>query len=392
MEKPIYFDYAATTPVDPRVIAEMSNCLGLDGEFGNPASNTHQYGWQAEELVEHARRQVASLVNANPREIVWTSGATEADNLAIKGIAHAHRNRGNHIITSKTEHKAVLDTCKVLEKAGFTVTYLKPDASGIISLDSIKDAVTEQTILLSIMHVNNETGVAQDIAAIGDFAKQRGIYFHVDAAQSVGKLPIDLASLSVDLMSFSGHKLYGPKGIGALFVRRKPKVRIEAEMHGGGHEQGMRSGTLATHQIVGMGQAYEIARLEMTSESARIVEMRDRLQAELLALGGVTLNGSEEHRSPNILNLAFAGVEGEALLMALTGIAVSTGSACNSTSMESSHVLSAMGCEQGLAHSSLRFSLGRFTTNADIDFAISHVQQHVVRLREMSPLWEKSKV
>lgn len=392
MDKPIYFDYAATTPADPRVITDMAQCMGLDGDFGNPASNTHTYGWQAEELVENARRQVAKLVNAEPREIVWTSGATEADNLAIKGIAQYHRARGNHIITSKTEHKAVIDTCKALEQQGYTVTYLKPDADGVHSLASIEAAVTEQTILISLMHVNNETGVAQDINAIGEFAKSRDIYFHVDAAQSVGKLPIDLAAMPVDLMSFSGHKLYGPKGIGALYVRRKPKVRLTAQIHGGGHEQGMRSGTLATHQIVGMGKAYEIARLEMEQESERITALRDRLQAGLQALGGVTLNGSEQQRAPNILNLAFAGVEGEALLMALSGIAVSTGSACNSASMEPSHVLSAMGCEQTLAHSSLRFSVGRFTTEADVDFALTHVKEHLTRLREMSPLWEQNEV
>lgn len=381
MKLPIYLDYAATTPADPRVASKMMQFLTLDGTFGNPASRSHRFGWQAEEAVDVARNQVAELVNADPREIIFTSGATESDNLAIKGAAHAQRARGKHIITSQTEHKAVLDSCKQLENEGFTVTYLAPPANGIITADTVRDALRDDTVLVSLMHVNNEIGVIQDIAAIGELCRARDILFHVDATQSVGKLPIDLSELKVDLMSFSAHKLYGPKGIGALYVRRKPKVQIDAQMHGGGHERGMRSGTLPVHQIVGMGEAFHLAREARESEMARLATLRARLWQGLSALDGVQLNGDLAQSAPNILNVSFAGVDGESLIMALKDLALSSGSACTSASMEPSYVLRAIGLDEALAHSSLRFSLGRFTTQEEIDYAIALVQKVVTRLR-----------
>jgi len=381
MKLPIYLDYAATTPADPRVASKMMQFLTLDGTFGNPASRSHRFGWQAEEAVDVARNQVAELVNADPREIIFTSGATESDNLALKGAAHAQRARGQHIITSQTEHKAVLDSCKQLENEGFTVTYLTPPANGIITPDAVRAALRDDTVLVSLMHVNNEIGVIQDIAAIGELCRARDILFHVDATQSVGKLPIDLSELKVDLMSFSAHKLYGPKGIGALYVRRKPKVIIDAQMHGGGHERGMRSGTLPVHQIVGMGEAFHLAREARESEMARLAALRARLWQGLSALDGVQLNGDLAQSAPNILNISFAGVDGESLIMALKDLALSSGSACTSASMEPSYVLRAIGLDEALAHSSLRFSLGRFTTEEEIDYAIALVQKVVSRLR-----------
>ena len=391
MSHPIYLDYAATSPVDPRVAEKMIKYLSVDGEFGNPASRSHVFGWHAEDAVETARQQVADLVNANPKEIVWTSGATESDNLAIKGAAHFYHKKGKHIITSKTEHKAVLDTCRQLEREGFEVTYLDPEPTGIINLDTLKAAIRDDTILISIMHVNNEIGIIQDIAAIGEITRERGIIFHVDAAQSAGKVPIDLESMKVDLMSFSAHKIYGPKGIGALYVRRKPRVRIEAQMHGGGHERGMRSGTLATHQIVGMGEAFRIAKEQMAEDMARITKLRDKLYNSLNSIEEVYLNGDLARQVPNILNISFNYVEGESLIMALKGIAVSSGSACTSASLEPSYVLRALGRNDELAHSSIRFSLGRFTKEEDIDYAIDLVHQAIAKLRELSPLWDMYK-
>jgi len=383
MKLPIYLDYAATTPADPRVASKMMQFLTLDGTFGNPASRSHRFGWQSEEAVDVARNQIAELVNADPREIVFTSGATESDNLAIKGAAHAHQARGKHIITSQTEHKAVLDSCQQLEREGFAVTYLTPATNGIISPDQLRAALRDDTILVTLMHVNNETGVIQDIAAFGEICREREILFHVDATQSVGKLPIDLSQLPVDLMSFSAHKLYGPKGIGALYVRRKPRVQIAAQIHGGGHERGMRSGTLPVHQIVGMGEAYRIAAEERETEMARIQALRDRLWQGISALPDVTLNGDLQQSAPNILNLSFADVEGESLIMALKDLALSSGSACTSASLEPSYVLRALGLSEELAHSSLRFSLGRFTTEEEIDYAIALVQKSVTRLRAL---------
>ncbi|WP_113632952.1 IscS subfamily cysteine desulfurase [Pectobacterium peruviense] len=391
MKLPIYLDYSATTPVDPRVAEKMMQCLTLDGMFGNPASRSHRFGWQAEEAVDIARNQIAELVGADPREIVFTSGATEADNLAIKGAANFYQKKGKHIITSKTEHKAVLDTCRQLEREGFDVTYLAPQRNGIIDLAELEAAMREDTILVSIMHVNNEIGVVQDIAAIGDMCRSRGIVFHVDATQSVGKLPIDLSQLKVDLMSFSGHKIYGPKGIGALYVRRKPRIRLEAQMHGGGHERGMRSGTLPVHQIVGMGEAYRIAKEEMTAEMDRLRMLRDRLWNGINDIEEVYLNGDIEQGVPNILNVSFNYVEGESLIMALKDLAVSSGSACTSASLEPSYVLRALGMNDELAHSSIRFSLGRFTTEEEIDYTIELVRKSIGRLRDLSPLWEMFK-
>jgi cysteine desulfurase len=387
MKLPIYLDYSATTPVDPRVAEKMMGCLTLDGTFGNPASRSHRFGWQAEEAVDIARNQIAELVGADPREIIFTSGATESDNLAIKGVAGFYRDQGRHIITSQTEHKAVLDTCQKLEQEGFSVTYLAPQANGILDLTELERAMRPDTILVSIMHVNNEIGVIQDIAAIGDLCRDRGIIFHVDATQSVGKIPIDLMELKVDLMSFSGHKIYGPKGIGALYVSRKPRVRIDAQMHGGGHERGMRSGTLPVHQIVGMGEAFQIAKAEMASESPRLCALRDRLWAGISRLEEVYLNGCLEHGAPNILNVGFNHVEGEALIMALKDLAVSSGSACTSASLEPSYVLRALGVNASLAHSSIRFSLGRYTTVEEIDFAIDLINTAIDRLRGLSPEW-----
>ncbi|WP_455207940.1 IscS subfamily cysteine desulfurase [Kaarinaea lacus] len=391
MSHPIYMDYAATTPVDPRVAEKMMQYLTMDGEFGNPASRSHAFGWHAEDAIEAARKHIADLVNANPKEIIWTSGATESDNLAIKGAAHFYSKKGKHIITSKTEHKAVLDTCRQLEREGFEVTYLDPEPTGLISLEKLKAAMRDDTIVVSIMHVNNEIGIIQDIAAIGEITREKGIIFHVDAAQSAGKIPIDLEKMKVDLMSFSGHKIYGPKGIGALFVRRKPRVRIEAQMHGGGHERGMRSGTLATHQIVGMGEAFRIAKEQMVEDNQRITRLRDKLYNSLQDIEEVYLNGDIEHQVPNILNVSFNFVEGESLIMALKGIAVSSGSACTSSSLEPSYVLRALGRNDELAHSSIRFSIGRFTKEEDIDYAIDQVHKAISKLRELSPLWDMYK-
>ena len=391
MKLPIYLDYAATTPVDPLVVEKMIKCLSMDGVFGNAASRSHPFGWEAEKAIELARQQVADLINANPKEIVWTSGATESDNLAIKGAAHFYGKKGKHIITSKTEHKAVLDTCRQLEREGYEVTYLDPNENGLITIDNLAGAIRDDTILVSIMHVNNELGVVQDIHAIGELTRSKGIIFHVDAAQSAGKLPIDLQSLKVDLMSFSAHKIYGPKGIGALYVRRKPRVRIEAQMHGGGHERGMRSGTLATHQIVGMGEAFRIAKLKMDEDNARIAKLTQRLLDGIKDIEEVYLNGDMEHHIPNILNVSFNFVEGESLIMALKDLAVSSGSACTSASLEPSYVLRALGRNDELAHSSIRFSIGRFTTAEDIDFAITQIRKSIDKLRALSPLWDMYK-
>ena len=388
MKLPIYLDYSATTPVDPRVAEMMVRYLTMDGIFGNPASRSHPFGWDADEAVNTARRNVAELINADPKEIVWTSGATESDNLAIKGAAHFYQRKGKHIITCKTEHKAVLDTCRQLEREGFEVTYLDPESNGLVDLAKLEAAMRDDTILVSIMHVNNEIGVVQDIEAIGELTRSRGIIFHVDAAQSAGKIEIDLQNMKVDLMSFSAHKIYGPKGIGVLYVRRKPRIRIEAQMHGGGHERGMRSGTLAVHQIVGMGEAFRIAREDMALEHKRIQLLRDRLWAGLQDMEEVYLNGDLEHRVAGNLNVSFNFVEGESLIMALKDIAVSSGSACTSSSLEPSYVQRAIGRSDELAHSSIRFSIGRFTTEEEIDYTIDLVKGKIVKLREMSPLWE----
>lgn len=391
MKLPIYFDYSATTPVDPRVAEKMVECLTLEGNFGNPASRSHLFGWKAEEAVETARRQVADLVNADPREIVWTSGATESDNLAVKGVAHFYQKKGKHIITSKIEHKAVLDPCRQLEREGFEVTYLDPDSEGLISPEKVAEAFRDDTILVSLMHVNNEIGTITDIEAIGEMTRERGIIFHVDAAQSAGKVDIDLSRMKVDLMSFSAHKAYGPKGIGALYVRRKPRIRLEAMMHGGGHERGMRSGTLPTHQIVGMGEAFHLAKMELAADNQKMLALRDRLWAGLKDMEEVHVNGSFEQRVPANLNVSFAFVEGESLLMSLKDLAVSSGSACTSASLEPSYVLRALGLSDELAHSSIRFSFGRFTTNEEIDFAIEQIKVAVHKLRELSPLWDMYK-
>lgn len=388
MKLPIYMDYAATTPVDPRVAEKMMQYLTLDGIFGNPASRSHRFGWQAEEAVDIARNQIADLIGADAREIVFTSGATEADNLAIKGAAHFYKAKGKHIITCKTEHKAVLDTCRQLEREGYEVTYLIPETNGLIDLNKLEQAIRDDTIVVSIMHVNNEIGIIQDIEKIGELCRSRGIVFHVDATQSVGKLPIDLTKLKVDLMSFSSHKLYGPKGIGGLYVRRKPRIRIEAQMHGGGHERGMRSGTLPVHQIVGMGEAYRIAKQEMDSEMARLQALKQRLWNGLKDIDEVYLNGSMEHSVANILNVSFAYVEGESLMMALKDLAVSSGSACTSASLEPSYVLRALGLNDELAHSSIRFSLGRFSTEEEVDYVIKLLHDSIGKLRDLSPLWE----
>lgn len=388
---PIYMDYSATTPVDPRVAEKMMQCLTLDGVFGNPASRSHAHGWAAEDLVKEARENVASLINADSREIVWTSGATESNNLAIKGAAHFNQRRGKHVVTMKTEHKAVLDTCRQLEREGFEVTYLDPKADGLLDLKVFEDALRDDTTVVSVMHVNNETGVIQDLAAIGQICRDRKIIFHVDAAQSAGKVPIDVEAAKVDLMSFSAHKAYGPKGIGALFVRRKPRVRIEAQMHGGGHERGMRSGTLATHQIVGMGEAFKIAKEEMATENDRIRMLRDRLYAGFTDMEEVYVNGDLDQRIAGNLNISFNFVEGESLMMSLKDIAVSSGSACTSASLEPSYVLRALGRSDELAHSSLRFTIGRFTTADEVDLAIKQTRAAVEKLRDLSPLWDMYK-
>jgi cysteine desulfurase len=383
---PIYMDYSATTPIDPRVVDKMIPYLRE--QFGNPASRSHSYGWDAERAVEEARENVAALVNADPREIIWTSGATESDNLAIKGAAHFYKSKGKHIVTVKTEHKAVLDTCRELEREGFEVTYLDVKDDGLIDLEKFKAALRPDTILVSVMSVNNEIGVVQDIEAIGEITREKGIIFHVDAAQATGKIAIDLQKQKVDLMSFSAHKTYGPKGIGALYVRRKPRIRIEAQMHGGGHERGMRSGTLATHQIVGMGEAFRIAREEMATENERVRMLRDRLLAGLSEMEEVYVNGDMEKRVPHNLNISFNFVEGESLIMAVKDVAVSSGSACTSASLEPSYVLRALGRNDELAHSSIRFTVGRFTTEQDVDYVINLLKGKISKLRDLSPLWE----
>jgi cysteine desulfurase len=384
-------DYSSTTPVDARVAKKMAKFLTMEGDFGNPASRSHFYGWQAEKAVDEARSQVADLVGADPREIVWTSGATESNNLAIKGIAHFYEKRGKHIITLKTEHKAVLDTCRQLEREGFEVTYLDPLPNGLLDMDVFKKTIREDTILASIMHVNNEIGVIQDLQAIGDICRENKVFFHVDAAQSVGKLEINLESLPVDLMSFSAHKIYGPKGMGALYVSRKPRVRLEAQMHGGGHERGMRSGTLATHQIVGIGEAFAIAKAEMKDEGERVQKLRDRLLAGFSDMEEVVVNGDLDQRISGNLNISFNYVEGESLMMAISDVAVSSGSACTSSSLEPSYVLRALGLTDELAHSSIRFSVGRYTTEKDVDDAITLVREKVQKLRDLSPLWDMFK-
>jgi cysteine desulfurase len=386
---PIYLDYSATTPVDPRVVDKMIPYL--TEKFGNPASRSHAYGWEAERAVEEAREQVAALVNADPKDIIWTSGATESNNLALKGAAHFYQSKGKHLVTVKTEHKAVLDTCRELERQGFEVTYLDPEPDGILDLDKFKQALRPDTSVVSVMLVNNEIGVIQPIAEIGEICRDKGIIFHCDAAQATGKVAIDLQRLKVDLMSFSAHKTYGPKGIGALFVRRKPRVRLEAQIHGGGHERGLRSGTLAPHQIVGMGEAFRIAREEMAVENERIRMLRDRLLKGVSGIEEVYINGDLERRVAHNLNVSFNFVEGESLIMAIKDVAVSSGSACTSASLEPSYVLRALGRNDELAHSSIRFTIGRFTTEEEVDFTVDLLQRKIEKLREMSPLWEMYK-
>ena len=391
MKCPIYLDYAATTPVDKRIAEKMMQYLTADGIYGNPASRSHVFGWKAEEAIEEARDEVAKLINADAREIVWTSGATEADNLALKGIAHFYKNKGKHIITSKIEHKAVLDSCRYLEQHGYEITYLSPDKHGLIHPECVKEYLRDDTILVSLMHVNNEIGTVTDVAAIGKITRSHNVLLHIDAAQSGGKLPIDMATMNIDLLSLSSHKMYGPKGMGALYVRRKPRVRIEAMMHGGGHERGMRSGTLATHQIVGMGEACRLAREEMSEEIPRVTKLRDHLWSQFADLEEVYINGTLKYHVAGILNVSFNFVEGESLLMALKDLALSSGSACTSASLEPSYVLRALGRNDELAHSSLRFSIGRFTTQKEIDFAADKVSNAVLKLRKLSPLWDMYK-
>jgi len=390
-ERPIYLDYSATTPIDERVVTEMLKYMGPESSFGNPASRSHSYGWGAEAAVETARKHIADLVGANPKEIIFTSGATESDNLAIKGVAHFNKKRGKHIVTCKTEHKAVLDSCRQLEREGYEVTYLDPMQNGLVDLKVLEDALRDDTILVSIMHVNNEIGVIQDIEAIGNICRQRKIVFHVDAAQSAGKVDVNLEQLPVDLMSFSAHKVYGPKGIGALYVQRKPRVRLEAQMHGGGHERGMRSGTLATHQIVGMGEAFRIAKAEMVEENARLLKLRNKLYDGVSDMEEVYVNGDIDQRIAGNINISFNYVEGESLLMALKDLAISSGSACTSASLEPSYVLRALGRNDELAHSSIRFTMGRYTTEEEIDRTIKYVRTAVEKLRALSPLWDMYK-
>ncbi|MDA8677924.1 MAG: IscS subfamily cysteine desulfurase [Halieaceae bacterium] len=385
---PIYLDYLSTTPVDPRVVAAMTACMSTEGVYGNAASRSHVFGWQAEEAVENARSQVAELINADPREIVWTSGATESDNLAIKGVAHFYHKKGKHIVTSKIEHKAVLDTCRQLEREGYEVTYLDPNEQGLTTPEMVQAALREDTILASVMHANNEIGVVNDIAGIGEICRAAGVLFHVDGAQGVGKIPVDMEQMKVDLLSMSAHKMYGPKGVGALYVRRKPRVRLEAQMHGGGHERGMRSGTLATHQLVGFGEAARIAHEEMATESAQLEALRERFWDAISDIPEVYINGDREQRLPGALNVSFAFVEGESLIMSLRDLAISSGSACTSASLEPSYVLRALGLNDEMAHSSLRFSFGRFTTEAEVDHAVQCVRHAVEKLRELSPLWD----
>lgn len=391
LKTPIYLDYSATTPVDKRVAEKMMQYLTLDGVFGNPASRSHSFGWDSDEAVKEARSHVAALINADPREIVWTSGATESNNLAIKGAAHFNQRRGKHIVTMKTEHKAVLDTCRQLEREGFEVTYLDPKENGLLDLDAFQAALRDDTTVVSVMHVNNEIGVIQDIKAIGEICRDKKIVFHVDGAQSAGKVPIDMEDLKVDMMSFSAHKIYGPKGIGALYVRRKPRVRIEAQMHGGGHERGMRSGTLATHQIVGMGEAFRLAKEEMAKDNEHLMTLRNRLHDGFKDMEEVYVNGDEFQRIAGNLNISFNHVEGESLMMSLKDLAVSSGSACTSASLEPSYVLRALGRSDELAHSSLRFTIGRFTTEAEVDRAIVDTRKAVEKLRDLSPLWDMYK-
>jgi cysteine desulfurase len=391
MKLPIYLDYSATTPVDPRVAEKMCACLTPSGAFGNPASRSHHFGWEAEKLVDEARNNVAALINADAKEIVWTSGATESNNLAIKGAAHFYKQKGNHIITLKTEHKAVLDTCRQLEREGFEVTYLDVMPNGLVDHAVFEAAITDKTILASVMHVNNEIGVIQDLNAIGTICRKHGVIFHVDGAQSAGKVEIDMQSMPVDLMSFSAHKIYGPKGIGALYVRRKPRIRLVAQMHGGGHERGMRSGTLATHQIVGMGEAFRLAKEEMAEENARLMVLRNKLLDGLSDMEEVYVNGDMDQRIAGNLNISFNFVEGESLMMALKDMAVSSGSACTSASLEPSYVLRALGREDELAHSSIRFTIGRFSTEEEVDYVLSQVRDQVERLRDLSPLWDMFK-
>lgn len=388
---PIYLDYASTTPIDKRVADKMFEYMTTDGMYGNPASRSHSFGWDADDAVGKSRKHIADLINADPREIVWTSGATESDNLAIKGAAHFYKKKGKHIITLKTEHKAVLDACRQLEREGFEVTYMEPMSSGLLDLDKLESEIREDTVLISIMHVNNEIGVIQDIETIGELCRSKNIIFHVDAAQSAGKIEIDLQKTKVDLMSFSAHKIYGPKGIGALYVRRKPRVRLEAQIHGGGHERGLRSGTLPTHQIVGMGEAFRIAKEEMNQDFENISKLRNRLWNGVKDMEEVYLNGDFENRYPGIMNISFNYVEGESLIMATKDIAVSSGSACTSASLEPSFVLRAIGRSDELAHSSLRMSIGRFTTEEEIDATINTVKIAVEKLRALSPLWEMYK-
>ena len=385
---PIYLDYLSTTPVDPRVVAAMTACMSTEGVYGNAASRSHVFGWKAEEAVENARGQVAQLINADPREIVWTSGATESDNLAIKGVAHFYHKKGKHIVTSKIEHKAVLDTCRQLEREGYEVTYLDPDEQGLTTPEMVQAALREDTILASVMHANNEIGVVNDIAGIGEICRAAGVLFHVDGAQGVGKIPVDMEQMKVDLLSMSAHKMYGPKGVGALYVRRKPRVRLEAQMHGGGHERGMRSGTLATHQLVGFGEAARIAHEEMAAESAQLEALRERFWDAISDIPEVYINGDRNQRLPGALNVSFAFVEGESLIMSLRDLAISSGSACTSASLEPSYVLRALGLNDEMAHSSLRFSFGRFTTEAEVDHAVQCVRHAVEKLRELSPLWD----
>ncbi|MEX1666408.1 IscS subfamily cysteine desulfurase [Zhongshania arctica] len=391
MQLPIYLDYSATTPVDPRVAEKMMACLTTDGVFGNPASRSHMFGWKAEEAVENARRQVADLLNADPREIVWTSGATESNNLAIKGAAHFYSKKGKHIITSKIEHKAVLDACRQLEREGFEVTYLDPTDKGLITPEAVAAALREDTVVVSIMHANNEIGTISDIAGIGEVCRANGVVFHVDAAQTSGKIPIDMETMKIDLLSMCAHKMYGPKGVGVLYVRRKPRIRLEAQMHGGGHERGMRSGTLPTHQIVGMGEACEIGRKEMAQDAVHALALRNQFWDGLKDIEQVHINGDAEKRLPGNLNVSLAFVEGESLIMSLKDLAVSSGSACTSASLEPSYVLRALGLNDELAHSSLRFSFGRFTTAEEVDYAIKQVRGAVDKLRELSPLWDMYK-
>ena len=391
IKTPIYLDYASTTPIDKRVADKMFEYMTTDGMYGNPASRSHSFGWDADDAVGKSRKHIADLINADPREIVWTSGATESDNLAIKGAAHFYKKKGKHIITLKTEHKAVLDACRQLEREGFEVTYMEPMSSGLLDLDKLESEIREDTVLISIMHVNNEIGVIQDIETIGELCRSKNIIFHVDAAQSAGKIEIDLQKTKVDLMSFSAHKIYGPKGIGALYVRRKPRVRLEAQIHGGGHERGLRSGTLPTHQIVGMGEAFRIAKEEMNQDFENISKLRNRLWNGVKDMEEVYLNGDFENRYPGIMNISFNYVEGESLIMATKDIAVSSGSACTSASLEPSFVLRAIGRSDELAHSSLRMSIGRFTTEEEIDATINTVKIAVEKLRALSPLWEMYK-